>query len=443
MHKRTVRSLIGGALLFAAASSVAAAAVHGTPATAIIGRDANGGSGGGSFSQDSRRVTYYAFTSAASNLIAGDSNGHLDVYLLRRSASPGGLGGSLQRASVSNTGQQTDGDSSNPSVDGDTNHRSHCVAFQSTATDLAPQTVSPGSRVYVRNLLTRRTVLASGYPPGASDPVIDGACQLVSYEQAGTIFVRDLAARQTYKIARGTQPDQQTDGEGVAYSRGGQVWYQAYRRIHKHGHRARLARASAPRLVSAGARGRGNGISTQASVSDNGDYIAFASTSTNLCTDTCRGISRDRNGPVSDIFRRTMAHDAPTPDRMEMASFSTGVNAQGDGPSDDPAISGAGQFVAFDSAASNLRPSRAIRDIDPNGAARDIFIWNAPPSKRGAGNVSRESRPGVKGSFNAPSIDPTLSSHGNYLAFASTETGALSDDTGAFARILLRYLGGK
>src|SRR5262245_44223795 len=115
----------------------AGGAVHGKRATAVISRNANGPSAGGAFSQDTRRVRYYAFGSAASNLTPGDTNGRFDVFVLKRHEGAGALGGNLSRASVGSNGQQANGDSSSPSVDGDTHHTPHCVAFQSTATNLS------------------------------------------------------------------------------------------------------------------------------------------------------------------------------------------------------------------------------------------------------------------------------------------------------------------
>src|SRR4029078_11007663 len=97
-----------------------------------------------------------------------------------------------------------------------------------------------------------------------------------------------------------------------------------------------------------------------------------------------------------------------------------------------------GQFIAFDSAADNLRPSKSIRDVDPNGSIRDVYLWNAPARRGGAGNVSRESRPGPKGAFNGPSTSPALSSHGNFVAFASSEVGGLPNDGSAPPQLLLR-----
>jgi hypothetical protein len=442
MNKRTIAAVAIGASVLAIATSVAAAAVHGTRATAVISRNANGPSVTGSFSQDGRRAEYYAFSSMASNLVGGDTNGHLDVFLLKRGAGAGSLGGALDRVSVSSSGAQANGSSSSPSVDGDTGHSPHCVAFESDATNLAPGTPAQAPRVFVHNLRSRRTTLVSAGQAGATNPVIDGQCQFVTYDVAGTVFVRDLEAGKTYEMGRGTQPDQQTDGKGVAYVRDGQVWYQAYQKVFNHGH-PKIVRRGGERLVSQGAHGAGNGVSAEPSVSDNGAYIAFQSTATNLCSGLCTGISGDQNGSVSDVFRRSMTSHTPTHDRMQMASFSIGVHSQGNGPSNDPVISGSGQFIAFDSAATNLRPSSSIRDIDPNGPTRDIFLWNGRPGKGGAGNVSRESRPGPKGFFDGPSSQPAMSSHGNYLAFASNETGALPNDGSALPKMLMRYLGGK
>jgi hypothetical protein len=151
-------------------------------------------------------------------------------------------------------------------------------------------------------------------------------------------------------------------------------------------------------------------------------------------------VSQDRNGVVSDIFRRAMKKHGRG--MMSMASYSAGVDAQGNGPSNNPVISGAGVFIAFDSAATNLRPSTSIRAIDPNGPTRDIYLWNAR-GHSGSGNVSRESRPGVKGEFNAPSVQPAMSSHGNYLAFASDEVGQLDGTGRALPNVLMRFLGGE
>jgi hypothetical protein len=415
-------------------------AVHGKRATAVISRNANGPSNaGGAFSQDGRRVRYFAFSSAASNLVGGDTNGRLDVFVLKRHPQSGALGGDLSRVSRSSGGQQGNGDSAAPSLDGDSHHRPHCVAFQSTSTNLSPADTSPDWDVYVRNLRTDRTELVSTEETNAGNPVIDGGCELVTFASGGSVYLRDLLSNRTYHIAVGDQPMQQADGKGVVFVHNNQVWEQEYQRIHNHGH-PKVVMRGATRLVSAATHGPGNGPSAHPTVSDNGSSVAFESNATNLCTNVCTGISDDRNGAVTDVFRRSMHKRGRG--MMQMASFSVGVKSQGDGPSNDAVISGAGQFIAYDSAATNLRPSYSIRAIDPNGPTRDVYLWNAR-GHGGAGNVSRESRPGVKGALNGASVAPSMSSHGNYLAFASSEVGQLDGTGQALPNILMRFLGGK
>lgn len=433
LSRRIVAAVAACLAAFACGNAVADASGHGTRQTALVSRDANGPSEAGAFSQDSRRVAYFAFTSSASNLVGGDTNGVSDVFLMRRN----GLGGPLQRVSVASDGQQANGPSSSPSIDGSSSRAPHCVAFQSTATNLDPRDTSPDSDIFVRDLRRGRTTLVSGGVTDATHPTIDGSCGLVTFESGGIVYAGVVATGASYPLARGTDPDQENDGRGVAYVRDGQVWYQRYARTRRG-----VARRGAERLVSAGKRGAGNGVSSHPSVSATGDYIAFDSTATNLCLGLCRGVSSDRNGATSDVFRRTMTADAPTHDRMEMASFSYDGRAQGNGPSNDPVITCSGQFILFDSAATNLRPQASVPDPDPNGPMRDVFLWNFPPG-RGHGNVSRESRSGQNGAFMAPSVAPVTSAHGNYIAFTTTAaTRAAGTGGGALPNVFMRFLGG-
>jgi hypothetical protein len=414
---------------FAGASG---ASVSGSRVTALISRNANGPSTGGAFSQDGREASLYAFTSAASNLVGGDSNGATDVFVLHRD----GMGGAISRVSVSSSGAQANGDSSSPSVDGTNGRSAHCVAFQSNATNLNPRDTTPDSDIYVRDLAHGTTRVVAPGMADAVQPTIDGDCQTVAFDAGGTVYVAKISGGAPLAIAGGTQPDQETDGRGVTYVRGGQVWYQRYSSAH-HG----LRKRGGERLVSAGLSGAGNGPSAHPSVNANGDYIAFESAATNLCQGLCKGVSRDRNGATSDVFRRTMSSHAPTHDRMEMVSFSYGADAQGNGPSNDPVITSAGQFVLFDSAATNLRPASSMVGTDPNGHVRDVFLWNFS-LHRDYGNVSRESRPPSADAFSTPSVAPAASAHGNYVAFTTSAGGRAAGGGGAIPNVFMRFLGG-
>src|SRR3954454_11228387 len=88
----------------------------------------------------------------------------------------------------------------------------------------------------------------------------------------------------------------------------------------------------------------------------------------------------------------------------------TRIGGIGNGNSHDPVISDAGEFILFDSEATNLRPSESVKP-DPNGV-QDVFLWNAPTQ-----NVSLESRDAENGYLNSPSQHPATSSRGNYVPF--------------------------
>jgi hypothetical protein len=84
----------------------------------------------------------------------------------------------------------------------------------------------------------------------------------------------------------------------------------------------------------------------------------------------------------------------------------------GNGASGEPTISDAGEFVFFQSLATNLKPSTSVRD-DANGV-QDVFLWNRP-----SGNVSLESRDWDNGYLDMPSGNPATSSRGNYVPFVT------------------------
>lgn len=92
-----------------------------------------------SISSDGRVV---AFDSDAANLVAGDTNGTVDVFLRNHA------GGVTIRASVDNVGQQVSGDSQRPSLSGN----GAAVAFDSISTSLVRSDRNGELDVFVREL---------------------------------------------------------------------------------------------------------------------------------------------------------------------------------------------------------------------------------------------------------------------------------------------------
>jgi len=91
----------------------------------------------------SRHGRYVAFDSAASNLVAGDTNGVADVFLRDVTT------GLTRRVSVGQAGQQSGGDSYMPAISAN----GRIVAFTSLATNLVAGDVGNGvNDVFVRDV---------------------------------------------------------------------------------------------------------------------------------------------------------------------------------------------------------------------------------------------------------------------------------------------------
>ncbi|HWH46004.1 MAG TPA: hypothetical protein VNT32_14885 [Thermoleophilaceae bacterium] len=462
MTTRTRRLTLLTLLIPAAIATAAIGQTSGTRSTQVVAPVADGSSDNVTFSQDNRLVEYVGFDSAATNLVQGDTNGVRDVFVLARNPSEGDLNGTLIRASVASGGGQADGESREPSISGQTGDRARCVTFQSRATNLSSSDRSSDWDVYLYDLRRNATLLVSTSNSDAVHGVVDGECEFVTFESRGRVYVRDLVRRRTARLARGRNPDQQTDGKGVAYERGGQIYYQGFARFRNRG-RPKVKRVGREMLVTRNRAGqRGNGRSKNPTMDDRGAYVAFESTATNLCSrNACTGVgSRDRNGRTSDIFRRTIdRRKAPTKDHMQMVSYSQGcsssnprsraVDAQGSGPSNNPAMTGAGENIVFDSEATNLRESSGIQVADANGSIRDVYYWNFPRGRK-CGNVSRESRgsqrreDGSGQPLNGANVRPAASNRANYVGWTSQATGDWGEVNGAgIEDIFLRFLGGE
>ena len=100
--------------------------------------------------------TVLAYASTATNLVAGDTNGVSDVFVRD-------VNDHVIRISVSSAGSQANGPSSHPSVSGNGRY----VAFQSDATNLVAGDTNGTTDIFVRDLVTNVTTLASVPGPGA------------------------------------------------------------------------------------------------------------------------------------------------------------------------------------------------------------------------------------------------------------------------------------
>jgi Cys-rich repeat protein len=84
---------------------------------------------------------FVAFVSAASDLVSGDTNGHLDIFVCNRSTAM------VERVSLTTTDTQADGDSILPAISGD----GCLVAFKSLADNLVPNDLNTVVDVFARD----------------------------------------------------------------------------------------------------------------------------------------------------------------------------------------------------------------------------------------------------------------------------------------------------
>jgi Tol biopolymer transport system component len=278
------------------------------------------------------------------------------------------MAGRTERVSVSSSGREARGSSIDPSVSA----TGRFVAFESDAPNLVNGDHGSRVDVFVHDRRTGRTERASvnwtgnGGNRGSYGPSISADGRFVAFYSRATNLVR-----------RDTK-------------RGFEVF------VHDR-------RTGRTMRVSVSSTGReGNGWSFDSTISATGRFVAFASYATNLAPND--------DEPRPDIFVRDRRLG-----RTELAS----VNSNGDSGNRTsylPSISRGGRFVAFYSNAPNLVGG----DLN---SAEDVFIHD-----RRTGDTFRVSVSSSGEEGDGPSLVPSISADGRFLAFHSRATNLVSDD---------------
>jgi Tol biopolymer transport system component len=381
------------------------------------GAQGNSGSWCPSISADGR---YVAFQSYASNLVPGDTNGVLDVFVHDR------LTGQTTRVSVASDGTQGNGDSGCPSISADGRY----VAFASLASNLVPGDTNGTWDVFVHDRLTGQTTRVSVASDGAQGnsgswcPSISADGRYVAFQSYASnlvpgdtngvldVFVHDRLTGQTTRVSVASDGAQGNgDSECPSISADGRyVAFQSYasnlvpgdtnlvRDIFVHD---RLT-GQTTRVSVASDGTQGNDHSRFPSISADGRYVAFASLASNL-------VPGDTNGK-QDIF----VHDRLTGQTTRVSVASGG--AQGNGDSEFPSISADGRYVAFQSYASNLVPG------DTN-LVPDIFVHDRLTGQTTRVSVASDGTQGDSYSFGS-----SISADGRYVAFASYASNLVPGD---------------
>ncbi len=275
----------------------------------------SGAQGGGyswyaDMSADGEHVVFY---SAASNLVPGDTNDQIDVFVRDLNS------GETTRASVSSAGEQGNSASYEAHISAD----GRFVTFESDATNLVAGDKNGNTDAFVRDLVKGTTTRLSVGKGGVEG---NGAAWFPSISQDGryAVFYSD-----SYNLI---------DGGTVPFR------YHAY---------LRDLQFNTTKLLSASPSGaEGNDDTDEAVITPDGKHVAFASTASNL-------VPNDTNG-MSDAFVLDLESG-----EFKRASVSSG-GAQGDGYCRKVTVSADGEHVVFESSSANLVPG------DTNGK-RDVF----------------------------------------------------------------------
>ena len=142
--------------------------------------------------------------------------------------------------------------------------------------------------------------------------------------------------------------------------------------------------------------GASDGTSLSPQLNVDGQYLAFDSQATVLTG------TPDRN-EASDVFVRDCLAGRTT--RVSVSAD----GQEGNGRSTSPALSADGQWLAFDSTATNLVPGK-----DANGTGSDVFL--ADLAARTLTRVSLDSA----GQQFAAAFSPRISENGTFVVFAAT-----------------------
>lgn len=384
----------------------------GTTERVSVASDGTEGNSNSIYADISANGRYAVFDSESSNLIPDDTNGGLDIFLHDRNKHK------TELVSVASDGTQGDSYSTYPSISGDGRY----VAFTSWADNLVEDDTNGFNDVFVHDRQTgvtqRVSVRSDGTqadsysyygdisPDGRYVAFASNATNLVSGDSNDQedIFVHDIQTGETQRVSiasDGTQangdsfyPSISTDGLFVAFESDASNLVSEdtnnIRDVFVHD----LQTGQTERVSVAGDGTQGNNPSEGASISGDGRYVAFLSSSNNL-------VSEDNNG-WADIF----VHDRDTggTELVSIASDGTQADYYSGG---SPSISKDGCCVAFSSLASNLVPG------DTN-SAYDSFVHD-----RETGHTERVSIASDGSQANSYSGSSGISSDGRFVIFIS------------------------
>jgi hypothetical protein len=337
-------------------SDVYAVSINNSPNTPhsayLVSRNPQGNAGNAaSFAPSVADNGAVAFESLATDLIAGDTNGKRDIFCTQ---------GGLQRISIATGGTQANGDSWGASISSDARY----VAFVSDATNLVPNDTNGFADVFIRDLQLQTTSIESL-----------STLRELGNQASGQAFLSPNGRFLVFRSAATNFADGDTNSAEDIFLRDRLTGF--------------LRRVSLTFLGQ-----QSNGASDLPSVSEDGRFIGFASTATNL-------ESGDQNA-LQDVF----VYDVSANSTLRASTTVAGSRTN----SAEASLSADGRYVAFTA-------TDALVANDTNGI-QDIFVRD-----RETGAISRASVTTGGGQINNGTSDqPYMTADARYVTFRSSGT---------------------
>jgi len=372
---------------------------------------------------------YVAFASAADNLVTGDSNATWDVFVRDL------VGGTTQRVSVGTGGGQGDKMSFDPAISADGQSVAFTSAADNLVTGDSNSEWDVFVRSWSGGTTRLASATAGGAPGDnlSYDPSISASGRYVAFVSgadnlvapdtnvAGDIFVRDLTtgAIDLVSVATGgaradapsVSPQVTPDGRYVAFTSLASTLASGDTNVAPDAFVRDRTLGTTRRVDTTSAGGQANGEAFTPFLSDDGRYATFASTATDLVTPS--GTQAD-----AQVYSRDLTTGA-----YRQASLST-TGQGGNLPAKATAASPDGRYIAYETASTNLDPTDANQRFD-------IFVWDRQTgaSRRASlGDGPAARTPGRPG---RPEQQPRLARPGGAAPRPGGAAADLADPAGA------------
>lgn len=267
---------------------------------------------------------YVAFSSNATNMVSGDTNGFSDIFVRDRVA------GTTERVSIASDGTEASGDSDyNGSFETSISGDGRYVAFVSKANNLVPNDTNGVADLFLHDRTTGMTKRVNVANDGSQDSSADTGFYGIKLSGDGRYLV----------FQSGDQLSSEDTNDFLDIY--------VYDQVHDSVELISKAYDGSP----------ANSISIYSSISSNGRYVSFISTASNIVEG---GIPQSVGAFIYDrVTQTTEMVDVPNDGVSVADHISFGHTG----------LSGDGRYVLFSSAASNL-----VTGVPDTNNSWDVFV---------------------------------------------------------------------